>query len=433
MRAGTARSMNTPHVALTLLRFQLRAGARVAVRTTVPTAMALVGVVVLYGSPAVILGAVATLLFPPRGSIQAALLASGLFFAVSRAAACRLTLGLGGWIRHLPVSSSAQRRAVTAGLVAVQGPALAVVLAGGLAVVSSQPATTLPRLLGLPLLAWGAALAAVGAGWTRWVAAAGAISAWAGSWWGPLLSAGLLLLAETAARPVDVETRRRAGRWANVSRARQEGEALGAAAFWTMVSRRAIGIRVARSWLTSLLAVGPTLLFLRNNSLTPGQEEAVARLGGLAAAVLAIAILAEALVKRRPPWPWARSLPWPARLRVGLDAALLGAVALPSMAVALAVPSVIPSLLATVPWLALRGAAEIRRAPGHQGGTARLLLEGGLVGGLVTLVPWVAWGLLAATPVALGIAAGRERRQEISRWHELHHVAAGDPLSWSDA
>jgi hypothetical protein len=179
--------------------------------------------------------------------------------------------------------------------------------------------------------------------------------------------------------------------------------------------------------------VGPTLLFLRNNSLTPGQEEAAARLGGLAAAVLAIAILAEALVKRRPPWPWARSLPWPARLRVGLDAALLGAVALPSMAVALAVPSVIPSLLATVPWLALRGAAEIRRAPGHQGGTARLLLEGGLVGGLVTLVPWVAWGLLAATPVALGIAAGRERRQEISRWHELHHVAAGDPLSWSDA
>ena len=321
---------------------------------------------------------------------------------------------------------------MTAGLVAVQGPALAVVLAGGLAVVSSQPATTLPRLLGLPLLAWGGSLAALGAGWPRWAAAAGAISAWTGSWWGPLLSGGLLLLAEAAARPLDVETRRRAGRWANASLARREGEAPGAAAFWTMVSGRAIGIRVARSWLASLFAVVPTLLFLRNNSLTSGQEEAASRLGGLAAAVLAIAVLAETLVKQRPPWPWARSLPWTARLRVGLDAAVLGAVALPSTAVALVEPAVIPSVLATLPWLALRGAAEIRRAPGHQGGTSPLVLEGGLVAGLVTLVPWMAWGLLAATPVALGLAAGRERRQETSRWQELHHAAAGDPLSWSN-
>jgi hypothetical protein len=94
---------------------------------------------------------------------------------------------------------------------------------------------------------------------------------------------------------------------------------------------------------------------------------------------------------------------------------------------------VVPSLLATLPWLALRGAAEIRRAPGHQGGAARLLLEGGLVAGLVTLAPWGAAGLLVLTPVALGLAAERERRQETSRWHELHHLAAGDPLSWSNA
>jgi hypothetical protein len=31
----------------------------------------------------------------------------------------------------------------------------------------------------------------------------------------------------------------------------------------------------------------------------------------------------------------------------------------------------------------------------------------------------------------LRAAAERERRQKVSRWLELHHLAAGDPQSWS--
>ena len=42
-------------------------------------------------------------------------------------------------------------------------------------------------------------------------------------------------------------------------------------------------------------------------------------------------------------------------------------------------------------------------------------------------------GLLAVllAPLALRAAAERERRQKVSRWLELHHLAAGDPQSWS--
>jgi hypothetical protein len=40
---------------------------------------------------------------------------------------------------------------------------------------------------------------------------------------------------------------------------------------------------------------------------------------------------------------------------------------------------------------------------------------------------------LALTPISIWHAAELEKRREISRWHELHHLAAGDPMSWSDA
>ena len=49
------------------------------------------------------------------------------------------------------------------------------------------------------------------------------------------------------------------------------------------------------------------------------------------------------------------------------------------------------------------------------------------------LMDFLAVLFLALAPIAARYAAGLERCQEISRWHELHHLAAGDPLSWGDA
>jgi hypothetical protein len=431
--------VNPIRIGPALLRFHLAAGARVALRTLVPVAVAVVAAAVMYGSPAVVIGAVVVLLYPASVSIGSAVLAAVVCVAIAASSAPRLTLGLTGWVRHLPASAVAHRRAVTAGLTVVQGPVLAIVLVGGLIAVDGHPSTTLPRLLGLVPLAWASALAAlrVERGWVRVVAVAAAVAAWAGGWLFLLASAALVLVADTAAGPIVGRTRRPIGRrrlWFGTAGG-SAGGAGAAARLWAAVSIRALGWRIASSWIPGLLALVPALLFLLNNRLTPGQQGLAVRLAGMTAVVLVISVLADALVKRRPPWPWVRSLPWSATLRVSLDAVLLGVVALPVLAAtAFIEPLVILPLLAALPVLALRGSAAIRQAPGRaSGASGQLLLEGGFAAGLVALVPWAPLLLLASVPPMVMIAADRERRQEISRWHELHYLAAGDPLSWSDA
>ena len=89
-------------------------------------------------------------------------------------------------------------------------------------------------------------------------------------------------------------------------------------------------------------------------------------------------------------------------------------------------------MLAVLPFLAVRAAGAMRRAPERRTGAAgEIVFEGALLAALVALLPWTALLPLAATPWALRAAAERERRQKVSRWLELHHLAAGDPQSWS--
>ena len=129
--------------------------------------------------------------------------------------------------------------------------------------------------------------------------------------------------------------------------------------------------------------------------------------------------------------------PFAAVVRLGLEWRLTPACsplwACPVMLVASAMaPSSLPAVVATLPLLALRGSAAIREELGRSAGASGpLLLEGLLVAGIVALVPWSAIVMLALTPVAARLGIERERRQPVSRWHELHHLAAGDPLSWS--
>jgi hypothetical protein len=54
-----------------------------------------------------------------------------------------------------------------------------------------------------------------------------------------------------------------------------------------------------------------------------------------------------------------------------------------------------------------------------------------LAAALLALLPWLVLLLLPLTLPVLAAAATRERRQKVSRWLELHHLAAGDPQSWS--
>ncbi len=60
-----------------------------------------------------------------------------------------------------------------------------------------------------------------------------------------------------------------------------------------------------------------------------------------------------------------------------------------------------------------------------------VLVYGVLGAFLIALFPMISFLFLALTPLALKYAVDEERRQKVSRWLELHHLAAGDTLTWS--
>ncbi len=422
------------------MRFQLLAGSRVALRTLAPVAAGAVAASVMYGTPMVVIRLAQGLFFSDRVSIGSAVFATVICLAVALSAVPRLTPGLNGWARHLPASGVAFRRAATAGLAVVQLPVLALVMAGGLAAISDEPSTTWPRLAALVPLAWATSLGAlkVEHSWTRAVAVLAALGMWIGSWMGLVVGVVLLVLADAAAGSLAPHS----GRSSTGRRIKSpgripttEGPRAAAVRLWWRVSRRALGWRMIGVSLSGLLALAPVVFFLRNNELTQSQYSIALRLATAMGVVFVMATAADGLVKRRPPWPWIRSLPWSASTRVSLDGALLVGLASPVLVVAASIdPGVVWVVAGAIPLIGLRGAAAIRQAPGRlSAASGQLMVEGVVIAILVALLPWASFVFLALTPVAVRHAAELERRREISRWHELHHLAAGDPMSWSDA
>ena len=88
--------------------------------------------------------------------------------------------------------------------------------------------------------------------------------------------------------------------------------------------------------------------------------------------------------------------------------------------------------VALLPPLAVLAAAAIRRTPERRTGAAgEILFVGSLAVALTALLPWLALPALLATPWLIRRAALRDQRQSVSRWLEIHHLAVGDPQSWS--
>jgi len=101
--------------------------------------------------------------------------------------------------------------------------------------------------------------------------------------------------------------------------------------------------------------------------------------------------MAEARAVRRPAWPWSRSLPWSSARRVGADALILGAHALPLVLLAAWIHPTALVALAILPFLAVRAAGAMRRAPERRTGAAgEIVMEGALLAALVALLPWTA-------------------------------------------
>ncbi len=410
---------------LPLLRFHFAVGARLAMRALVPMIAAAFGAGMLLGTD--FLTSLARVLFGERASGGSAVLLAAIFLGGAAEAAPRVCRGLGGWMRHLPVSALAHRRAATLAVTLAQAPLLLGLLFLA-AYASRTPEALLADALKLVATALAATLAVLPVA-RRWAAGplalVAAVLAGAGGW-GALGGATLLIVAaDLAAGPLA-----RTGTPAVHASGRSKGSWL---ELW--IAWRALGgqrASLAGALALGLLPVGAAYAFTAHNTLAPGDVRLAARLGAGLAAVLVVAQMAEALAVRRPAWPWARSLPWSAARRVGADALLLALHALPLALLAVRVSPAALTALALLPLLGLRAAGAMRRAPERRMGAAgEILLEGSLLAALVALLPWTALLALAAAPWALRSAAARDRRQKVSRWLELHHLAAGDPQSWS--
>ncbi|HSG39296.1 MAG TPA: hypothetical protein VLE27_06635 [Thermoanaerobaculia bacterium] len=405
-----------------LLRFHLAVGARLAMRVLVPTVAAAVGGGFLLGND--FLTTLSQVLFGPKSSGGSGVMIAAIFFGVAVEAAPRVCRGVAGWMRHLPVSGVAHRRAAGLAIAAAQTPILLGLLL--LASFASRTVATLAEdVLGLALTALAMALAATPAR-RRWIssplALGAAVAAGSGGWTLTILGAALLVAGDLAAGPLA-----RSGPPVAHAARRSAG-----GLFEFRIAWRALGWTLLGAFLLGLLPVGGAFAFVSNNTLAPEHVRLGALLGGGLAFVFLFAQISESLAVRRPAWPWSRSLPWSASRRVVSDALFLSLHAVPLIALAVAIHPVALAALGLLPLVAARSAGAMRRAPERKtGAVGEILMEGFFLAALVALVPWTALLTLALTPWAVRAAAERERRQKVSRWLELHHLAAGDPQSWS--
>jgi hypothetical protein len=413
-----------------LLRFHLHVGSRLALRALMPTVAAALGGLFFLGDDFFI--SFSRLLFGPASAGGSGVLIAGMAVGFASVASPRVCRGLGGWMRHLPIHGRAQRRAALVAIAVAQAPLL--LGFAGFAWVATElgkhPGAFLVDLLALVVCAPAAALVVMPVERpvaARPLALAAAVAAVSGGTL-PLAAGTLLLLAAdavagelprhaTAGTPISAGSR--LGRWGDFVELR--------------IAWRALKWRLLSAWMFGLLPLGAALLFVTNNELAPRHVRLAALLGGASAVVFLLADLGEALGVRRPAWPWARSLPWSADRRVRSDAAFLAVHALPLLALTAKIDLLAGvAVLAVTPWLVARAAGAVRRAPERRtGASGEILIEGFLLAAALALLPWLALLALAGTPWALRVAAERERAQKVSRWLELHHLAVGDPQSWS--
>ncbi|HWM89654.1 MAG TPA: hypothetical protein VN493_02690 [Thermoanaerobaculia bacterium] len=412
-----------PPLILPLLRFHLRVGARLALRVMVPVLAATVGAMMLLGVD--FINSFGALLFGSREGGGSGLLIALACLGVAWVAAPRVCRGLDGWMRHLPVDGLAHRRAAMLAIAAAQSSLLLLFLFFAMAA-ARNGADPYPSLAGLIVALPATALAAMPVRFlARPLGLTAAVVAFSGGWMPVGLGAVLLIAADRIAGPLlksppgivlSRSARRKTGRW------------LEARIAW-----RALGGSLVGSYLAGLLPLGAAVLFVRNNELPLVYVRLGALLGGGTAVVLLLSSMAESLAVRRPAWPWSRSLPWTARQRVLFDSLFLGGHALPLVLLTAWIePLAAVAVLGEIPLLATRAAGAVRRAPERRtGASGEILIEGMLLAAAVALLPWVSLIALLGTPLAIRAAAERERRQKVSRWQEIHHLAVGDPQSWS--
>jgi hypothetical protein len=200
------------------------------------------------------------------------------------------------------------------------------------------------------------------------------------------------------------------------------------------INWRALRLRPFVLYFFSLPFLGAAQLFITNNDPTPLLAEKMIRFGGALGLILFCSVFANMLATRRPPWPWIRSLPWSAKTRIVWDSSFIGLHVLPLVILvgAMNLKSMLP-LIVSLPFFAAYSAYSIRQAPESvMGASGKVLLLGTFASLFLCLIPWSSVCFVALTPLILNLGTTAEKHQKVSRWLELHHLAAGDSLSWSE-
>jgi hypothetical protein len=422
MVPAVATGGSTVSIMFALLRFHAVVGVRVAVRSFAPLFCALLAWVMLQMYPAALVTGLARELFGPRPGISILLSIGGLLFLLPAWGGSRIALGTNGWLRHLAPSELYNRRSLELAFMVVQLPAWLAV--GMLALVSSLKGVSpwRPVLLQLFSMSCAGALAALPVS-RRWLtlpvaSAAGATAALLG-WRG----AAAVLPVLVAAELLSGRLRR--------SRRRPTGEVR--LPFTFAISARAVGLRVLPAYAGAAVPILGAWLFVGNNELRGGLAAGAYRFGFALSLAFLLSAVSETLAVRRPVWPWARSLPWGSRRRVGEDALFLACLALPCLAAGQYLHRAAAlSTLLLLPALALRAAGSIRRVRERRFGVGSFAGEACFAAAVIALVPWSQWAAPLLAAPAMWAATRVESRQKVTRWLEAHHASSGDSQSWSD-
>jgi hypothetical protein len=410
----------TPTAAL--LRFHFGAGVRLAMRAGLPAAALLTVAIGLSGAADAILAWAAADLAGTAGSLATPLLLAAIGAGIATWCAPRVGHGIEGWVRHLPAAAAEHGLGLTGALMAAQAPIAAAWIVLWVVAWTSGVAVDPRRLLALPVVLAGIACALLPGRRPVLFAVAGVATvalALRGGWIGIACGLPLVFAATRFFEP-----------------ARQRGTAISqghrtlrARRIPGIIASRAVGWRVLGAWVPALVLLGVGALIVENNPEFDTSKPL--RLVGTLAVGIVVGGLADPLAIRRPPWRWARSLPWSAADRVRHDAMWFAVRAggVP-LAFGLLDPAAGLATALTVPLLTFRGAAMLRQQRGSIGGPSRVVMESFFLGLCMILSSWVALVALMLAWPAWAAAARRDRDLDVSRWSPRDHLAIGDPGSW---
>jgi hypothetical protein len=416
-------SSEKTRIFLAFLTFHLRVGIRVALRILAPVLAAIFGLYYILKPEFFMF--LAQTIFKESGNLTLGLFFALLLLPVAFIVSPRICYGLGGWLRHLPAGSALHRRLAALAIFMAMIPALAVLAAlASISLWTSRQDAILWifSLVSLGLASSASALPVKRRPITAPLGILACVLCASGSAIFIGLGIGLILVIDQLSGPMTPA--RKSSRF----RRRSKGSGL-----LTILSWRAVRLKIIWPYLFSILVLLAIALFLRNNSLNPRLISSAVRFWGTLCLAVFLAILANILAVKRPPWPWVRSLPLSSLQRILSDSIFLAA-----HASILLIPifvihkqSIVP-VAAFVPAAAARAAGIIRQARELRSGAAgTLLLEGSAAALCLSLWSWTALFFLACAPLALLDAVRKEQNQKVSLWLEIHHLAAGDSLSWS--